>query len=309
MLYVSLFCRIQSHAASTSLTLPLPASSRTSSETIFARGSAPVYPSCSPTARPGDERAVPEAVAAVWFAARGREVDLPEEPRCRSRSRLWTPESTIAIVGNDVSLGADPHCGTDRRRARSAGCCTPVAWTSASSVTPTTHSSEARSSIWSPVTSAVTVPSDLNFFVRPFALPGFFFCAARHWSGRPRLGSAVWMMTEKIASGLLLGLVLEHLRDERLRLRRRTGRRRRARGDRDARRRQSRAAANSAAGPCPRARSNAYQGPSCRRHSIRRCRFAAALCVSLFSAHRARAAFASDSRQARCESRPPERGI
>ena len=97
MLYSSLCARIQSQAAMTSLTRPLPLSSRTSSETMFARGSAPVYDeppfaamlaTSVPWPRPSPVEFVPAETKFTWVRSL--------EP---NSLRLWTPESTTAIVG------------------------------------------------------------------------------------------------------------------------------------------------------------------------------------------------------------------
>ena len=80
MLYSSLWARIQSQAAMTSLTTPRPSSSRTSRETRFARGSAPVCVPPPLAAMLAAECAVAAAVTGRVDAGR-HEVHLREKPR------------------------------------------------------------------------------------------------------------------------------------------------------------------------------------------------------------------------------------
>ena len=182
----------------TSLTRPEPESSRTSSERTFARGSAPVNPLFPPAARPATS--VPWPKPSPFALAEVPEVKSICLVRRGPKSlRPWTPESTTAIVGYTAPFGGRPHCGLTAP-TQLWGLPYAVERTSESSVIETTLSDDARASSWSPVTSAVTVGSSLNFFSTPLALPG---CLSRTVStavpiASTLLGSLVWMITRNV---------------------------------------------------------------------------------------------------------------
>src|SRR3954464_15322991 len=95
--YWSLWARIQSAPAMTSLVQPIPSSLRTSTETRFAPGAAPARPADAPVAMPATIVPCPRPSPAAFGAAVVRST-LAITFGTDSGS---TPESTTAIVGSD----------------------------------------------------------------------------------------------------------------------------------------------------------------------------------------------------------------
>src|SRR3954466_4355017 len=97
MLYCALWSRIHWQALMMSLVIPMPVSSSTSIETRFALGAAPAWCGDAPAATPATKVPWPRPSPAELF---GSVLRLTEASRREPKSsRLWTPESTIAIVG------------------------------------------------------------------------------------------------------------------------------------------------------------------------------------------------------------------